>query len=61
MYEAPLDQVLDAKAADAYEKRQRQASKFENTISHHSTTCIHGHATCNSSASLPFSAVFPVR
>ena len=32
MYEAPLDQVLDPKAADAYEKRQRHASKFENTI-----------------------------
>jgi|GEM_PF-6261700 len=32
MYEAPLDQVLDAKAGDAYEEQQRQGSKFENTI-----------------------------
>ena len=51
MYEAPLDQVLDAKAGDAYEEKQRQDSKCENTIRYHSTTCIHGHATCNSSAS----------
>ena len=32
MYEASLDQVLDAKAGDAYEEKQRQDSKFENTI-----------------------------
>ena len=32
MYEAPLDQVDDAKAGDAYEERQRHASKFRNTI-----------------------------